>query len=176
MDKWWKEAHIDRRTYLLKEYQNLQLNEREFLMILMIDFLLSTKLDCQVEDLAVLLKSDQKEVVGLLSSLVDRGWIAMEVTNKRISYSLDPVFQKKPIVQISQTLFDLFEEQFARPLTSNEMKRLSNWMQIYDQDLIAWGLRQAVIYKKYSFSYIDKILNQWHLNGTTAEMLNHGKK
>ena len=107
---------------------------------------------------------------------MDRGWIEMKVTNKKIDYSLDPVFTKKPVVEIPKTLFDLFEEHFARPLTSNEMSRLSNWMKHYEHEMIEWGLRKAIVNKRFSFGYIDKILNRWHLNGITVEMLNDGKE
>lgn len=176
MDKWWLAPHIDRRTYLLGEYQRLQMSEQEFLMILMMDYAMSIKPSMTTRDLAELMKLEESVVMDRLSEMMNKGWIEMKVSNKKIEYSLQPVFLKKPIMEIPRTLFDLFEEHFARPLTSKEMEKLSGWMQQYDNALIEWGLRKAVVYKRISFSYIDKILNRWYLNGITAEMLDRGEE
>lgn len=176
MDAWWTAPYVDRRTYLLGEFQHLKLTPEEFLLILMIDYLMEFEHQVSPKTLAEYLGKEEKEVIAQLSDLMDKGWIDMKVTNKNIVYSLEPVFLKKPILAIPKTLFDLFEEHFARPLTSSEMNRLSGWMQKYDNRLIEWGLREAIVYKKIGFGYIDKLLNKWYLEGTTAEQLDHGGK
>lgn len=176
MEKWWLAPHIDRRTYLMGEYSRLSMSEQEFLMILMMDYAMQVKPSMTTKDLAELMNIKENDVMERLSAMMNKGWIEMKVTNKKIEYSLDPIFAKKPILEIPRTIFDLFEEHFARPLTSKEMEKLSGWMQLYDNALIEWGLREAVVYKRISFSYIDKILNKWYLSGITAQMLDHGEK
>ena len=42
--------------------------------------------------------------------------------------------------------------------------------QFPDSKLIEYALREAVIYEKMSFSYIDKILRDWKEKGYTAKM------
>ncbi len=72
--------------------------------------------------------------------------------------------QEKP------TLFELFEDEFKRPLTQVELMRLNDWSREYDQQLIIYALREASINKAFSFNYIDKILCEWKRKGMTAEM------
>ena len=67
------------------------------------------------------------------------------------------------------SLFELFENEFKRPLTQIELQRLSDWSREYDQQLIVYSLREASINNAYSFNYIDKILCEWQRKGMTAE-------
>lgn len=71
--------------------------------------------------------------------------------------------QEKP------TLFELFEDEFKRPLTQIEIKRLFDWQQEHDEQLVVYALREASINKKWSFNYIGQILYEWQRNGMTAE-------
>ncbi len=71
--------------------------------------------------------------------------------------------QEKP------TLFELFEDEFKRPLTQIEIKRLFDWQQEHDEQLVVYALREASINKKWSFNYIGQILYEWQRNGMTAK-------
>lgn len=71
--------------------------------------------------------------------------------------------QEKP------SLFEMFEDEFKRPLTQVEMKRLFDWQQEHDEQLVVYALREASINKKWSFNYIGQILYEWQRNGMTAE-------
>lgn len=71
--------------------------------------------------------------------------------------------QEKP------SLFELFETEFQRPITQVELVRLSDWSREYDQQLIIYALREAVIKEAFNFNYIDKILCEWKRKGMTAE-------
>lgn len=71
--------------------------------------------------------------------------------------------------QEEPTLFELFEDEFKRPLTQIEIKRLFDWQQEHDEQLVVYALREASINKKWSFNYIGQILYEWQRNGMTAE-------
>ncbi|WP_244925856.1 DnaD domain-containing protein [Dielma fastidiosa] len=71
--------------------------------------------------------------------------------------------------ELPPDLFELFENEFKRPLTQIELQRLSDWSREYDQQLIVYSLREASINNAYSFNYIDKILCEWQRKGMTAE-------
>lgn len=71
--------------------------------------------------------------------------------------------------QEEPTLFELFEDEFKRPLTQIEIKRLFDWQQEHDEQLVVYALREASINNAYSFNYIDKILCEWQRKGMTAE-------
>ena len=71
--------------------------------------------------------------------------------------------QEKP------SLFELFEDEFKRPLTQIEIKKLFDWQQEHDEQLVVYALREASINKKWSFNYIGQILYEWQRNGMTVE-------
>lgn len=47
--------------------------------------------------------------------------------------------------ELPPDLFELFENEFKRPLTQIELQRLSDWSREYDQQLIVYSLREASI-------------------------------
>ena len=76
----------------------------------------------------------------------------------------------------NESLFEHFENEFARPLSQIEVQRLSDWMKEYDQKLIRYALREALTYEKKSFDYIERILQIWKEKGLTAEMYEEGRR
>lgn len=87
-----------------------------------------------------------------------------ELKNKDLKDNKQINNQEKP------SLFELFEDEFKRPLTQVEMKRLFDWQQEYDEQLVVYALREASINKKWSFNYIGQILYEWQRKGMTPEM------
>lgn len=74
------------------------------------------------------------------------------------------------------SLFDLFEQEFARTISSSECQRLAEWAEQYGDVLVRYALREAIIYDKRSFDYIDRILIAWEQKGLTAEMYENGER
>ena len=123
----------------------------------------------------------QKRLVSLLvliamvftMTVIGTTAVSADTSGRSVSYSLRPLFEDDFTAdEIPQSLFDLFLEQFKRPLSSTEMDKLCNWMKEYEQEFIICALREAVVYKKLNFNYIDKILVTWKANGKTLEELN----
>lgn len=173
--QWWNNSFIDRRTYLLEQFQNTDFSDNDMLLILMIDLQIQKNGMVREDELAKSLKREISDIHASLGKLVNDGWINVSVTSKTVSYSLDPIFEAKPMLNVSQTLFDKFEEQLCRPLSSTEINMLGSWMQIYEEEFIEAALREALIYQKMSFNYINKILENWRLQNKTIEDINNAK-
>ena len=170
---WWKNNFIDRRTYLLEQFKNTTFSDSDMMLILMMDLLNDTCDSVTIKDLSEALKRSDTQILEDLDRLANEGWITIDVTSKTFTFSLDPIFEAKPVKEITNTLFDKFEEQMSRPLTSTEMNMLGSWMQIYDDVMIEAALREAVIYQKLSFPYINKILENWRLQNRNLEDINN---
>lgn len=82
--------------------------------------------------------------------------------------------EQKNIYECS--LFDLFEREFARPLSQPECQRLGDWQERYDDKLIRYALRESLLYGKHSLDYIDRILLAWEKKAFTAEMYENGER
>ena len=73
-------------------------------------------------------------------------------------------------------LFEIFESEFKRPLSSNESEKIIYWYNQVGSKYIIHGLREILIYKKMNINYLEKVLLGWTNNKITLEMLNEGKK
>ena len=69
----------------------------------------------------------------------------------------------------------MFETEFGRPLSQNEMKKISEWNHMYDKQMIIYALRTASAYQKMNLAYIDKILCNWREKNVSLEMIEAGK-
>lgn len=72
--------------------------------------------------------------------------------------------------------FEKFEDEFARTISQVETTRLNEMIAEHGQLKVMYALREAVVYKKFSFDYIDRILLGWEQKGLTVEDYEEGKR
>ncbi|MCD1260279.1 DnaD domain protein [Paenibacillus athensensis] len=68
------------------------------------------------------------------------------------------------------SVYGIFEQEFARPLTPMELETISGWLDKdrYREELILTALKEAVFAGKVYFRYIDRILLEWSRNRVTT--------
>lgn len=93
------------------------------------------------------------------------------------SYDFSPLFEKLTTIlqadaaqaevtskddQVSH-LYQIFEQEFGRPLSPLEYERIAGWLDEdhYDPELVRLALKEAVTHQARSLSYIDRILLNW---------------
>lgn len=78
------------------------------------------------------------------------------------------------------SIFDVFENSFARPLTQIEMVKISDALQDSGEELLRYALELSVMTNKVSMAYITAILNNWRTAGVKdrhqAELYSTQKK
>lgn len=74
------------------------------------------------------------------------------------------------------SLFELFEREFARTISQTECQRLVDWSEKYDDMLIRYALREALLYEKHNLDYIERILVNWKQKGLTVEKYEDGER
>lgn len=79
-------------------------------------------------------------------------------------------------MHFDESLFDVFEMEFGRPLSQMELQRMSDWIENYDQKLIQYALREAIMFDKKSFDYIERILIEWKNRGLQVQDIEDGKR
>lgn len=175
-NQWWKENYINTRDWLLDKYETFNLSPQEGIVILMIDLLNAEKKSISLEILAEKCRMSPDETDRTLNILCSKRYLSIKVREKNVEFDLEGLYtseNEKPIDAFTQSTFDLFENEFARPLRKSELERLSEWVMTYDEKLVIYALREAVMYKNMSFNYINKILLEWKKKGITAESLEH---
>lgn len=70
----------------------------------------------------------------------------------------------------STNIFNAFEQEFARPLSSVEFELINNWLDKgIKEELIRLALKEAIFNGSFTLRYIDAILNEWVKKGFKTE-------
>ena len=175
-----KEA-LDFHYLLLENYKKLNLDEKEVIVLLMIEQLLRQNNTFITADiLSLKMNLNVKEIDDILVKLVNRNIIAYNTDNKDISTSLDPLYNKlykefeKDIMDDNftnadeektkslQNIYQEYEKILGRPLSPIEYSQINEWINNeYTDQMIIDALKEAISHQKKSFRAVDKILLQW---------------
>jgi|SRR5690625_2510524 len=164
---------------LLTDYQSLELNEQDVMVILQIHRFLQADNDFPTpSEIASSLTISEAECIDNLRKLIQKNVLEIqELRNDKNqlseAYSLNPLWDKlftyteKEKEKNEGTLFILFEQEFGRPLSPFEIDTINAWL---DEDhlspsLIKAALRESVLMGKLNFKYIDRILREWKRKG-----------
>ncbi|ATO28539.1 DNA replication protein DnaD [Bacillus atrophaeus] len=185
---------------LLTNYQQLGLNETELVLLLKIKMHLEKgSFFPTPSELQAGMSISVEECTNRLRMFIQKGFLFIEECEdangiKYEKYSLQPLWGKLyEFIQLAQnqtqerktdgdqkSLYSIFEEEFARPLSPLECETLAIWQ---DQDqhdavMIKHALKEAVLSGKLSFRYIDRILFEWKKNGlkTVEQAKAHSQK
>lgn len=58
-------------------------------------------------------------------------------------------------------LFEYIESNFGRPLSPLEYEKANHWLSLYEQEIIEYAIKIAVMNGKRTFNYVEGILNNW---------------
>lgn len=178
MEKWWNKRCINRRDWILDHLEELALSVDESTVVLVIDFMNEHAIPITHGVLAQKLKKESQEIDDILSDLTAKGFLSLEFEEGKIMFSIDGIFmeEKDKAISFDQSLFELYESEFARPLSQMELQRMADWLKQYDQKLIAYALREALTYDCKSFDYIERILIEWKKRKFRSEDYEEGKR
>ncbi|MCY9218332.1 DnaD domain-containing protein [Bacillus haynesii] len=185
---------------LFLNYRGLGLNETEFMLLLNIKMHVERgSFFPTPEEISKTMSIETEQCMNMLRMFIQKGFIYIEECEdqngiKFEKYSLEPLWgklfellemdeQKKLAEQNEgeqKSLYTIFEEEFARPLSPLECETLSIWLDQdhHDAQLIKQALKEAVISGKLNFRYIDRILFEWKKNGvsTVEQAVNYSQR
>lgn len=166
---------IDWKKLLLDYYKNLYLNEEDVMVIFMIDLCISQGTLFVTPDILSLKMNYPMETIDkTFVNLMSRGYVSnIQDNNKKFitslngiktvlihQFFLDNQKEKNKVNNEEQdSIYSLFENEFARPLTSFEIDIIRDWSeQGYTLDKIKYALAEAIRAKVKSIRYVDKVL------------------
>lgn len=177
MKKWYQYSYINKTNWILENYRNLNLSGDEGIVVLMINHTLEQGLNLNMEGLVKLTGFSQERLDKAIGILCAKQYLIISATREGVQFDLSGLFEAeiaKSEKATNQSLYDLFETEFARPLGQKEMMTLSEWASTYDNRLIIYALKEASLYKKVSINYIAAVLQDWNKKKLTAEMIEKG--
>ncbi|WP_175444159.1 DnaD domain-containing protein [Alkalicoccus daliensis] len=198
---WMQEKPFVFPASLFKNYKLLGLSDMQFLVILQLHQLREEGHSLPTPgQISQRMSVNEYECSKLLHELLSARFIEIkevavetgQVIEEEIS--LEPLFEKfyeftseesmeedqETIKKIEGTLFETFENEFARPLTPMEMEMISMWLDedLHEPTLIEAALKESVISSKLNFRYIDRILHDWKKSGVKSveQAKKHGEE
>ncbi len=178
MGKWYQHSYINKANWILENYQHLNLSSEEGILVLLINHATEHHQILSTEKLVKLSAMKQEAVDRAIGLLCAKQYLQIRAGSEGLQFDLSGLFEAevaKSERAVNQSLYDVFESEFGRPLTPNEMENLADWLHCYDSKLILYALKEASLYKKLGFHYIATILEAWTQKGYTAAMIEKGK-
>lgn len=184
---WIEEGVIAIPSFLFSYYKKIGLSDIECMVILQIYHFIEKGKDFPtIHELAEYMTLTTEECSQTILSLIQRGYL--EILNGKTEegiyyekYSLKPLWlrlidehalleqeSREFQMQLEEgSLFTLFEQEFARPLSPIECETLSMWIDNdhHSPSVIKAALKEAVLSGKLNFRYIDRILFEWKRSG-----------
>lgn len=175
---------------ILDYYQKIGMNNEEFIIWLQLyRYVQEGNRFPDASIIAEKLNLPLNSVFSTINNLIQKELILItqkeDATGKKTDcYDFSPIYDRieQLITQSSKQneknstqmkvkeLFQHFEEEFGRTLSSIEYQRINQWLQEdhYSVDLIYLALKEAVINQAYSLNYIDRILLSWERKNITS--------
>lgn len=174
--EWYNASYVDVRLWLLDNIAKLGLTPEEALIALQILHHNKTSRHIVPEVLAAQCGMKPEKADKAVASLCKKGYLSIDVSANKVTYNLNALFVEKKAALVSGDLVAVFEREFQRPLSSHEIDKLSDWRSRLNDEYVILALREALIYNKPNFAYIDRILSTWLSEGTTLQQLHEGQR
>lgn len=175
-----KKNIVDFSELVLNNYYKLGLNETDAVIIIKLNYLLgSNKTYISPKELSETLSISSQTISKRLNSLIDRGFIKLELVKKKNgkqteSFDLDFLierivksdYEEKEVDKLEKNrtlegrLVKLFEEEFKKPLSVLDIQTITKWLNEdkYTYKQIEDALFEALRSRKLNIKYVDGIL------------------
>ncbi len=165
---WYQKAYVNRRDWILENLPVLKLSSTQAMVVLMIDYLNFQQSPVSIDILAKRLGMDVKDVDEAVFVLTSRKALKVRVERDTVVFSLDGLFENNLYEFVDESIFNVFETEFSRPLSQHEFTTLNEFLAKYSQSEILNALRAASIQRKLTMPYIHSILvnNRKDTNGS----------
>ena len=161
MKKWYKESYFDRKNWILENFDRLNLNSDETLLILIIELCRVSRKQISYEYLSEKMNKTVKELDQIIASLVSKHYLKLSTNTKGLVFDIDGIFEFDPEkyeITENKNLFDTVGDVFGKPLTPIQLQKMNDLLETYGQEKFIEALRLAEAHRKLSMSYIEGIL------------------
>ena len=157
---------------VIKNINHLDISLDEFLLVL---YFINVSCNLNTDDIKAKLGFDEDKIVNTFTSLVNKKYIEMVVTNNNgevlEKINLDPFYDRLLLNSDTdkskeEDIYALFERELGRTLSSFEYELINKWLESgVSEDTIKQALKEAILNNVRNFKYIDKIIYEWSKNG-----------
>lgn len=161
MKKWYKQPYFNRRIWILENFDKLNLSTDEVVLLLIIDYATNNRITINYDYLMNKLNYDSNKVDSIIEKLVSKKYLSIKPTDEGVSFIIDGLFDfdtdKYELVD-NKGVYEVAEDLLKRPLSNNELQKVSDLLGEYKADEIIDAIRVAEAYRKASIDYVASIL------------------
>ena len=160
-DNWYKAQYINQMELAVSLYPQLSLDSEQFIVILAILWLQKTGEMITITSLCRQTKLKKEKINEVITVLKQKNYLKIKTKKSSVDFVLDGIFveETENFNALDSNLFTMFEQEFGRVLTQNELQILIDLKRRYSQEDITEALRKALIYEKNNINYVAKILS-----------------
>ena len=159
-------------THLIKQSFNIKLTLEEFLLLVYFE-----NADTSIFDVELISKNmgiSEESIMNAFNLLMSKKLISFESGKDSEGRIIDEVSLDNFYSMIEEenkeidtdSLFEKFESEFARTLSSSEYEYINSFLQLgFSEELILGALKEAVYNGATNMRYIDTILHSWKKKG-----------
>ena len=157
---------------LLNNYKKLKLSEVELVILI---FLINSR-EYNPKSIADFMDIKLPLLLEMISQLEEKGIIKIELKsingiNTEIC-NMDGLYEKLSLMimkkedkKIDKTIYDIFESELGRTLSSIEYELIGEWLNNNSEEILRLALKEAVYNGVSNFRYIDRIIQEWNKKG-----------
>ena len=161
MKKWYKESYFDREKWILENFNKLNLDAEETLLLLLIDLCKTSRKAITYDYLTEKLHKTTREIDRIIASLVAKHYLKLSTNSKGLVFDIEGIFEFDPDkyeIAENKNLYDTTEEVFGRPLSSSELQKMNDLINEFGQNAFIDALRISEAQRKVKMAYIEGIL------------------
>lgn len=161
MKKWYKESYFNRKNWILENFDKLNINNDELVLIMLIELCKESKKQITYDYLMTKLNKSIKDIDKIIASLVEKHYLTLSTNTKGLVFDIDNIFEFDPEkyeVTENKDLYDTLGDLFGRPLTPNELQKLNDLLNEYKENDVLEAIRIAEANRKLKLNYIEGIL------------------
>ena len=171
---------------LFNNYKRLNINEEEFIVIMLI-ISLGNKIEYNPDIFVNELNIEKYKVMEIINNLISKNILSLDMEkngrkmeeyislsllyDKLLNLIIDNNDEDK---EIDGSIFTIFENELGKTLSPMEFEQIKEWSITYkNEELIILALKEAVLNGVSNFRYIDKILDDWNRKGCYFTYFNY---
>lgn len=85
--------------------------------------------------------------------------------NENDNVNVNVIYNNSSSSSYNNNIYEFAEKNFGRLITPVEYEKIENWKKDFDEDLIRYAIKVAVLGNKKTFKYVNGILNNWKSAG-----------
>ena len=161
MKKWYQESYFDRKNWILENFDKLNLNADETLLILLVDLCKTNRKYVTYDYLMSKLGKNMKQIDTIVAGLVNKHYLKISSNSKGLIVDFDEIFEFDPDkyeISDNKDIFDTVSEVFGKPLSPIELQKITELLGVYGEKKFIEALRLAEAKRTYKIAYIEGIL------------------